>query len=139
MEGPGEELGITYQDLLHYFETHGDSAEMRRESTQDQDLEVSGGGRWKPFENFHRAVGDEAVMTSEEGILRDYLPGTELYQPGTSLATILYLILSCTSGCIKPINVLSSPSPSPLRNRMYVQVRTKPSLKIPLSSKPAPA
>ena len=74
MEGPAEEQGITYQDLLCYFETHGDTAEMRKEGC---DLEEGVCSRWKPFEAFRREVEGEEVMTStDDGILRDYLPGT---------------------------------------------------------------
>ena len=75
MEGPAEEQGITYQDLLCYFETHGDAAEMRRENCDQEEGGVC--SRWKPFEAFRREVQGEEVMTStDDGILRDYLPGT---------------------------------------------------------------
>ena len=74
MEGPAEEQGITYQDLLCYFETHGDTAEMRKEGCDREEGVCS---RWKPFEAFRREVEGEEVMTStDDGILRDYLPGT---------------------------------------------------------------
>ena len=76
MEGPAEEQGITYQDLLCYFETHGEAAEMRKEGW-GCDLEEGVCSRWKPFEAFRREVEGEEVMTStDDGILRDYLPGT---------------------------------------------------------------
>ena len=75
MEGPAEDQGITYQDLLCYFETHGDAAEMRREQCDQEEEGVC--SRWKPFEAFRREVQGEEVMTStDNGILRDYLPGT---------------------------------------------------------------
>ena len=75
MEGPAEDQGITYQDLLCYFETHGDAAEMRRERCDQEEGGVC--SRWKPFEAFRREVQGEEVMTStDDGILRDYLPGT---------------------------------------------------------------
>ena len=75
MEGPAEDQGITYQDLLCYFETHGDAAEMRREKCDQEEGGVC--SRWKPFEAFRREVQGEEVMTStDDGILRDYLPGT---------------------------------------------------------------
>ena len=74
MEGAAEDEGITYQDLLSYFETHGDAAEMRREQCDREEGVCS---RWKPFETFRREVQGEELMTStEDGILRDYLPGT---------------------------------------------------------------
>ena len=74
MEGPAEEQGITYQDLLCYFETHGEAAEMRKEGCDREEGVCS---RWKPFEAFRREVEGEEVMTStDDGILRDYLPGT---------------------------------------------------------------
>jgi len=74
MEGPAEDQGITYQDLLCYFETHGDTAEMKKEQCDREEGVCS---RWKPFEAFRREVQGEEVMTSnDDGILRDYLPGT---------------------------------------------------------------
>lgn len=79
MDGPGEDQGITYQDLLYYFETHGSSAEMKINADEDG---VDGTcSRWKPFESFHRSMdqevgGEVKLMTSDEGILRDLLPGS---------------------------------------------------------------
>ena len=72
MDCPEEDEGITFQDLLAYLATHGEGGGLT--------LERGEGGapctRWAPFENFRREVEGEVVMASEEGILRDFLPGT---------------------------------------------------------------
>ena len=47
---------------------------MRKEECDQEENICS---RWKPFEAFRREVEGEEVMTStDDGILRDYLPGT---------------------------------------------------------------
>ena len=82
MKGKEEDLGITYQDLLQFFERVMDDETSRQVGKNNGQI---AGGRWTPFKILKRAA-EYYVTNSEEGILRDFLPGI-------CLVFNLYLIL----------------------------------------------
>ena len=87
MKSQKKDLGITYQDLLQFFETHG-GAEMSCYGGKDH--EKTAGALLTPLKIFQRAAGYYET-NSEEGILRDYLPGT-----GIVFIMCLILLQECT-------------------------------------------
>ena len=87
MKSKEEELGITYQHLLKFFETQG-CAEMSGYGGKDH--EKTSCAQLTPLKMFQRAA-EYYDSNSEEGILKDYLPGI-------GIVVIMYLILvqECT-------------------------------------------
>jgi len=67
-----EAKGITFMDLVVYFRKHGVSHLIGQDGVDSSDHQE---GRWKPFEVFNRECEGEPVMTSPDGIVKDFLPG----------------------------------------------------------------
>ena len=74
MKSQEEDLGITYQHLLKFFETNG-GAEMSGFGGKNH--EKTSCAQLTPLKIFQRAAGYYEA-NPEEGILRDYLPGINI-------------------------------------------------------------
>jgi len=91
-----EDKGITFMDLAIHFkenpDTHGfpASAIMRLMGEKTQV------GRWQAWEKFGREVSEKPVMFSDDGILKDFMPGVYYFSKIVNYSDLPPLKPACT-------------------------------------------